>query len=89
MDVKYQIFVSSTYADLVDERRSVIEAVLNLGHIPVGMEARRRGREGSHQVVARTAGFEKGHEGQQMALCARCRRPIQTAGPNPSRPFAA
>lgn len=39
MDVKYQIFVSSTYADLVDERRSVIEAVLNLGHIPVGMEA--------------------------------------------------
>ncbi|TIP23099.1 MAG: DUF4062 domain-containing protein [Mesorhizobium sp.] len=39
MDVKYQIFVSSTYADLVDERRSVIEAVLNLGHIPVGMAA--------------------------------------------------
>jgi hypothetical protein len=39
MDVKYQTFVSSTYADLVDERRSVIEAVLNLGHIPVGMEA--------------------------------------------------
>lgn len=39
MDVKYQIFVSSTYADLVDERRSVIESVLNLGHIPVGMEA--------------------------------------------------
>lgn len=36
MDVKYQIFVSSTYADLVDERRSVIESVLNLGHIPVG-----------------------------------------------------
>ncbi|WP_376703412.1 DUF4062 domain-containing protein [Mesorhizobium sp. ISC25] len=24
---------------MVDERRSVIEAVLNLGHIPVGMEA--------------------------------------------------
>ncbi|MER8768238.1 DUF4062 domain-containing protein [Mesorhizobium sp. M0960] len=39
MDVKYQIFVNSTYADLVDERRSVIEAVLNPGHIPVGMEA--------------------------------------------------
>ncbi|ESZ19912.1 DUF4062 domain-containing protein [Mesorhizobium sp. L48C026A00] len=39
MDVKYQIFVSSTYADLVDEKRSVIEAVLNLGHIPVGMAA--------------------------------------------------
>jgi hypothetical protein len=37
MDVKYQIFVSSTYADLVDERRSVIEAVLNLG--PRGVPA--------------------------------------------------
>ncbi|MDH4439168.1 MAG: DUF4062 domain-containing protein [Rhizobium sp.] len=38
MDVKYQIFVSSTFEDLKDERRAVIEAILNLGHIPVGME---------------------------------------------------
>lgn len=39
MDVKYQVFVSSTYIDLQEERRSVIESILNLGHIPVGMEA--------------------------------------------------
>lgn len=39
MDVKYQVFVSSTYVDLVEERRKVTEAILNLGHIPVGMEA--------------------------------------------------
>ncbi|RWB23970.1 MAG: DUF4062 domain-containing protein [Mesorhizobium sp.] len=45
MDVKYQIFVSSTYADLVDERRSVIEAVLNLGHIPVAAEVRSAARD--------------------------------------------
>lgn len=38
MDVKYQVFVSSTFEDLKDERRVVIEAILNLGHIPVGME---------------------------------------------------
>lgn len=38
MDVKYQIFVSSTYDDLADERRAVMEAILNLRHIPVGME---------------------------------------------------
>lgn len=38
MTVKYQIFVSSTFEDLKDERRGVIEAILNLGHIPVGME---------------------------------------------------
>lgn len=39
MDVKYQVFVSSTFTDLVDERRAVIESILNIGHIPVGMEA--------------------------------------------------
>ncbi|MDH4442386.1 MAG: DUF4062 domain-containing protein [Rhizobium sp.] len=39
MDVKYQVFVSSTFIDLQDERRAAIEAILNMGHIPVGMEA--------------------------------------------------
>lgn len=38
MNVKYQIFVSSTYTDLIEERRIVMEQILNLGHIPVGME---------------------------------------------------
>ena len=36
MNVKYQIFVSSTYEDLRDERNEVIKACLNMGHIPVG-----------------------------------------------------
>jgi hypothetical protein len=35
---KYQIFVSSTYSDLIEERREVIEAIIDLGHIPAGME---------------------------------------------------
>ena len=39
MDVKYQVFVSSTFVDLEAVRRSVIETILNLKHIPVGMEA--------------------------------------------------
>lgn len=39
MNVKYQVFVSSTFVDLEDERRTVIEMILNMGHIPVGMEA--------------------------------------------------
>ncbi|MDV6376332.1 DUF4062 domain-containing protein [Deinococcus arenicola] len=38
MSKRYQIFVSSTYEDLIGERNQVIEAVLNMGHIPVGME---------------------------------------------------
>ena len=38
MKPKYQIFVSSTYQDLQEERRCVMEQILSLGHIPVGME---------------------------------------------------
>lgn len=35
---KYQIFVSSTYTDLKDERQAAVEAILKAGHIPAGME---------------------------------------------------
>lgn len=35
---KYQIFVSSTYIDLIDERQAAVEAILQAGHIPAGME---------------------------------------------------
>lgn len=35
---KYQIFVSSTYVDLIDERQAAVEAILKAGHIPAGME---------------------------------------------------
>ena len=38
MAVKYQVFVSSTYEDLKAEREVVVKAVLEMGHIPVGME---------------------------------------------------
>lgn len=38
MVAKYQVFVSSTYKDLHDERDLVIKAILEMGHIPVGME---------------------------------------------------
>lgn len=38
MDKKYQVFVSSTYKDLEEERSEVIQALLELDCIPVGME---------------------------------------------------
>ncbi|GAA4020892.1 DUF4062 domain-containing protein [Hymenobacter glaciei] len=38
MEKKYQVFVSSTYKDLTDERKEVIQALLELDCIPVGME---------------------------------------------------
>jgi hypothetical protein len=38
MDKRYQVFVSSTYADLKEERRAVIQAVIEQNGIPAGME---------------------------------------------------
>ncbi len=38
MKKKLQVFISSTYIDLIDERQSAVQAVLESGHIPAGME---------------------------------------------------
>ncbi len=38
MDKRYQVFVSSTYQDLQEERREVMQALLELDCIPAGME---------------------------------------------------
>ena len=54
MNVKYQIFVSSTYEDLRDERSEIIKACLNMGHIPVGMEMFNAADEEQWQVITRT-----------------------------------
>ena len=35
---KYQVFVSSTFRDLIEERQDAIRNVLDLKHIPAGME---------------------------------------------------
>lgn len=38
MDRRYQVFISSTFTDLKDERQGVLRAVLELDHMPAGME---------------------------------------------------
>ncbi len=38
MDKRYQVFVSSTYADLTRERQRVIQALMEMDCIPAGME---------------------------------------------------
>jgi Domain of unknown function (DUF4062) len=38
MPKKFQVFVSSTYNDLIDERQDTLKLILDLGHIPSGME---------------------------------------------------
>jgi hypothetical protein len=42
---KYQVFISSTFEDLKEERRAVTEVILGMGHIPVGMELFEAGNE--------------------------------------------
>lgn len=38
MDKRYQVFISSTFVDLKDERQAVLKAVLELDQMPAGME---------------------------------------------------
>jgi len=38
LEVKHQVFVSSTFKDLIEERKAVIHALLELDCIPAGME---------------------------------------------------
>ena len=47
---KMQIFVSSTYEDLKDERQEMVEAILEAGHIPAGMELFKAGNESSERA---------------------------------------
>lgn len=44
MKKKLQVFVSSTYKDLIDERQAAVEAILNEEHIPAGMELFKGGK---------------------------------------------
>lgn len=38
MDKRYQVFISSTFADLEEERKGVMEAIIELDCFPAGME---------------------------------------------------
>ncbi|MDD3415825.1 MAG: DUF4062 domain-containing protein [Lachnospiraceae bacterium] len=44
MRKKLQVFVSSTFTDLVEERQAAVEAILDAGHIPAGMELFKGGK---------------------------------------------
>jgi hypothetical protein len=53
MDKRYQVFVSSTYADLKEERRRVIQAVIEMDCIPAGMELFPAADEEQFQFIKR------------------------------------
>lgn len=44
MNKKLQVFVSSTYTDLIEERQAAVQAILDAGHIPAGMELFKAGK---------------------------------------------
>jgi len=47
----YQVFVSSTFEDLQEERLEIIDSILNYGHIPVGMELFNASDESQWNVI--------------------------------------
>lgn len=53
MAKKLQIFVSSTYKDLIAERQAAVEAILAAGHIPAGMELFTAGDESQLETIYR------------------------------------
>jgi hypothetical protein len=50
---KLQVFVSSTYEDLIEERQVAVQAILSAGHIPAGMELFAAGDESQMEVIRR------------------------------------
>ena len=50
---RYQVFLSSTYKDLSDERVAVIQMILNLNHFPAGMEMFPAANEDQWRLIQR------------------------------------
>lgn len=53
-DKKYQIFVSSTFIDLKDVRDKLFKTILNLYHLPVGMEMFSAGDSDQWEIITDT-----------------------------------
>jgi site-specific recombinase XerD len=54
LNIKYQIFISSTYTDLIDARAKVTERILSMYHFPIGMEMFSAGNDDQWTVIKRT-----------------------------------
>lgn len=51
MNRKLQVFISSTYNDLQEERQKCVEAILTAGHIPAGMELFTAGNNSQKEII--------------------------------------
>jgi len=54
LEKKYQIFISSTYTDLIEARAKVRDAILSMYHFPVGMELFGAANEEQWQIISET-----------------------------------
>ena len=54
MDKKYQVFISSTYKDLMEARAKVRDVILSMYHFPVGMELFGAANEEQWQIISET-----------------------------------
>lgn len=54
MERKYQVFISSTYMDLMEARTKVRDAILSMHHFPVGMELFGAANEEQWQIISET-----------------------------------
>lgn len=53
MKKKLQVFVSSTFLDLTEERQAAVAAILKAGHIPAGMELFTSGDKSQMETIQR------------------------------------
>lgn len=53
MNKKLQVFISSTFIDLQEERQAAVEAILKAGHIPAGMELFKAGNQSQWDTITR------------------------------------
>lgn len=54
MEKKYQIFISSTYTDLIEAREKVRDAILTMMHFPIGMEMFSAADEEQWEIIKET-----------------------------------
>lgn len=54
MNKKYQVFISSTFDDLRDERRKVQDTILSMYHFPIGMEMFNADDEEQWKIIKQT-----------------------------------
>ena len=54
VDKKHQVFVSSTFEDLISPRAKVMEAILRMYQIPIGMEMFSAGNDEQWTIISKT-----------------------------------